>query len=219
MLARCPLPDSDSAPAGLLSPAEAEVLSGLRFPKRRRDWLAGRIAAKSAVGGWLRQRGVVLSPERIEVLPAESGAPALRLPAGCPVPSLSISHDRFGGAAAADAEGGLVGIDVESIEPRSPGFLETVAHESERPGLDDDAALTELWTAKEAVAKLLGTGLTVGFWDIRLVFEAAGRRLELHGAARARWESLGRPEIFLESRSEAGESWTIARAGKGGHGG
>ncbi|HVE13790.1 MAG TPA: 4'-phosphopantetheinyl transferase superfamily protein [Elusimicrobiota bacterium] len=208
VIARTAAPEADAAPAGLLSPDEASLLAGYTLPKRRKDWLAGRMAAKQAVRACLKDAGWDLSDDRIEVLKDESGAPLLRLPEGTPRPAISISHSRAGGAAAADLSGRPVGIDLEAVAPRARSFVETVLHPDERADEPDAREVTRLWTLKEAVAKLLGTGLSIGMWDIRFV--GPERKLSFHGKALERWTELGRPAIVHESRFEGDDVLSLA---------
>lgn len=134
---------------------------------RRFDWLRGRVAAKDATRAAL---DAVVFPVDIAILPAEGGdAPrsALRQTADAgPPPLLSISHS--GGvacAAAADpSRYAGIGIDIETIAPRTDAFLLTAFSADERAMLPDDPdgrarIATWIWTAKEAVAKSFGAGL------------------------------------------------------------
>jgi 4'-phosphopantetheinyl transferase len=159
-----------------LVPAEARVLAGLRFDKRRREWRLGRYAAKRAVLGWLRRGGdasvahaaVAVGPGAIEIRAAGDGAPdawldGTRLPV-----ALSISH-RSGVALCAVAGAGVaLGCDVERVEPRSEAFVqdyftaeerELVARVSAGPGDARWLAAALTWSAKEAALKALRVGL------------------------------------------------------------
>lgn len=134
-------------------------------PRRRRQWLSGRVAAKDAVLAWLRR-----DPECGEVYPQEltiandtTGMPVVLPHLSNNVPDglyLSISHkNHLAVAAVATTQ---VGIDIEHIEPRTAEFASIAFTAAERAllGAEDEATfLTRLWVAKEAAAKQAGTGL------------------------------------------------------------
>jgi len=134
-------------------------------PRRRRQWLSGRVAAKDAVLAWLRRDpgcGEIF-PQELTIGNDSAGMPIVlphqsnKVPAGL---YLSISHKNH--IAAAVVAAGPVGIDIERIEPRTPEFANLAFTAAERAllGAEDEAAgLTRLWVAKEAAAKQLGTGL------------------------------------------------------------
>ena len=87
-----------------------------------------------------------------------------------------------------------------------------MAHDSEWDTSMDSDPLeqTRLWTLKEAVAKLLKTGLSIGFWDIRFPLEGDARRLEFHGKALARWKELGSPLIHFDTTADDDDVLSIA---------
>src|SRR5690606_10636516 len=62
-----------------LTESEREIYDGLA-PRRRRQWLNGRVAAKDAVRRYLRERGLIerMFPQEIRIENADSGAPRLR---------------------------------------------------------------------------------------------------------------------------------------------
>jgi 4'-phosphopantetheinyl transferase len=164
------------AGAGWLSSGERDVLGGMRFLKRRSDWRLGRWAAKRAVASWL---GCDL--DRIEIVAAPDGAPEARLD-GAPAPAaISLSH-RAGHALALVGEPGTaLGCDLELIEPRSEGFVETwlapaeqtlvaAAAPPERPALAN-----LVWSAKEAAAKARREGLRVDVREAGVDFSPPGR--------------------------------------------
>jgi phosphopantetheinyl transferase len=132
-------------------------------PRRRRQWLAGRVAAKDAVLTWLRRRDAgPVFPQEVLIRNDAAGLPEVvahisgAVPAGLRV---SISHkDRFAAAIVGMAP---VGIDIERIEPRAPGFLDLAFTSAERAlfGEPDDVAAARFWVAKEVIAKRNGTGL------------------------------------------------------------
>jgi len=141
-----------------LTPGEERQLASLRNPGRRRDWLAGRLAAKKASEKMFR------SPDR-EVLNRDSGQPYF---SGRPDFSLSITHNR--GFALALVCRQVVGVDMEWIEPRPLSFNHYFLSSSEQAALegkpDREEAVTLYWTRKEAVAKALGLGGAIAFKSI-----------------------------------------------------
>ncbi len=187
--------DRQQLPADVdwLTREERERYEGFRFPKRRGDWLLGRWAAKSALLGLAD-----LAPHdigRFEVVTAEDGAPQPRLD-GKAYPatvSLSHSHDRAMAAVVPGLE--ELGCDIELIEPRSAGFVDTYFTAAEarsvaqaRPELRDEL-ITVIWSAKESTLKALRTGLRADTRSVEIV--TAGMSDADWGKARATAESAG----------------------------
>jgi phosphopantetheinyl transferase len=134
-------------------------------PRRRRQWLCGRVAAKDAVLNWLRRQhgDSEIFPQELTIGNDAAGMPVVMpnlsrgVPAGL---GISISHKDH--IAAAIVAVGPVGIDIERIEPRTPGFADLAFTMAERAllGTEPEATgLTRLWVAKEVAAKRAGTGL------------------------------------------------------------
>ena len=99
----------------LLSQDEQKKFTSYSFPKRQREWLGGRLAAKYAV---LLLQEKTISPDRftaISILPKNNGAPKLLCPdVSAPLPSISISHsgDYAVGMAAYTT---TCGVDIQKI--------------------------------------------------------------------------------------------------------
>jgi 4'-phosphopantetheinyl transferase len=151
-----------------LSDLEQRQVQGLRFTKRRREYLTRRWTAKHAVAAVLGLADHPAGLATIEVRHHDTGAPWAAVD-GRPAP-LDISlTDRAGWAVClvgADASGGSLGVDLELVEPRSVGFVvdfltpaeqRFVAGRSTREARDLAANL--VWSAKEAALKVLGVGL------------------------------------------------------------
>jgi 4'-phosphopantetheinyl transferase len=147
-----------------LTPAEHSRASGIRYTKRRNDFLLGRWTLKLAVARVLGWQDDPAGLARVEARPAPSGAPRLYVD-GLPVARGVSLTDRAGCAVCLVAAGaGTVGCDVEIIEPRSDAFVRDYLTEPERrmvaaagPGRDKAANL--IWSAKESALKVLETGL------------------------------------------------------------
>jgi phosphopantetheinyl transferase len=152
-----------------------------QVPKRRYEWLLGRVAAKDALRRLLqRHAGIALAPADIEIVPDAQGRPqvfgAWRDRLGV-APVVSIAHS--GGVAAALAaidSRVLVGIDIERVTTERDGF-EAIAfapHEQQLVSALDAEARREwhlrMWCAKEAAGKAIGRGLSSGIGALQ-VFE------------------------------------------------
>ena len=155
-------------------------------PRRRRPWLNGRVAAKDAVRHYLRaSRGIDrIHPKECVIENAENGAPRVRSNVTDLVPPglrLSLAH-KDGWAVAIVAEA-PVGVDLETLAERDPGFGEFAFAEAELEwlaGEPDAVAWTRGWVAKEVCGKRLETG--IGGQLRRLVIEARdGDRLCVNG--------------------------------------
>lgn len=148
-----------------LSPGEKAQQSTLRFPKRRNDWRLGRWTAKRAVSMFLKVPADPRVFASIEIRPAPSGAPEAFLENKPTDAAISLSHRAGIAACALIPSSGLLGCDLEIVEPRSDAFLTdyfTTEEQSYVAGAsaDDRSRLLALfWSAKESALKALRTGL------------------------------------------------------------
>jgi 4'-phosphopantetheinyl transferase len=154
-----------------LAPGEAASLAGLRYTKRRTEFLLRRLVTKHAVASVTGRSTDPATLAGIEVRNAPSGAPYVCVD-GVPIEvGVSIS-DRAGWAVcvtscATGPTGPLaVGCDLELVEPRSPGFVDDFLTTTEQhlvgscvAGEERDAVINLIWSAKESALKVLGTGL------------------------------------------------------------
>ena len=207
--------------SALLHPRERAPANGVEFDKRRTEYLAGRVAAKRAVGRLVPD----LPPSAIAVMPNTStmrnGAPMVLGADGKPLPiSLSISHSA-GWAVACASSRGEIGLDIERVEPRHPAFIEEAfpggeLHDWGRAlGLaeDDPRTVTLAWCCKEALLKIAGVGLraAMGTYAARGLawcpppLEAGGFPLQW---ARASVDELG--EVLLGAHVDTSEAMVLA---------
>lgn len=196
---------------GWLGAEERAALAKLATPKRRRDWLAARVAAKRVVARRLEALGRPAEPPAIRIAAHETREPFVARADGRPDPEfpISLAHAGDFGACALGEAGKRVGMDLERIEPRDPSWRRLMAHESElTPELCASAeGLTRLWTAKEAVSKLLGVGLSVELHAIR---PRPDGTVELGGRGLERWKELGSPVIRLHHTRYYDSCLTVA---------
>jgi 4'-phosphopantetheinyl transferase len=183
------LPPLESAEHWLTA-AEGERLRHFKIEKRRRDWLLGRLNLKALLVGVVADRwDVRLEPRHVWIDRLRSGAPCVRLAPGSPPVEAFREHDRLPlsvsnshsdghalGAAlwtdALEAAGwtSAVGADLERIEPRSPAFVGDFLTSEERAfwnaatGTERDLRANLVWSAKEAVLKVLQRGLSADTW-------------------------------------------------------
>jgi len=150
-----------------LSVGEQLVLAGMKILKRRADWRLGRWAAKRAITAYLELPSDPRQLAAIEIRPAATGAPEVffdNQPAGI---SISLSHRNGTGTCAVVSPGGVVGCDLELVEPRSDAFVGDYFTAEERGTIgcsspeQRDCVVTVLWSAKESALKALRTGLRV----------------------------------------------------------
>jgi 4'-phosphopantetheinyl transferase len=147
-----------------LNAAERARADGLRYTKRRTDFLLGRWTLKLAVARVLHWPDDAASLARIESRPAPGGAPLLYID-GQPADYGVSLTDRAGGAVClVTAPAAAVGCDLEIVEPRSGAFVRDYLTQAERrlvaaAGPARDKAANLVWSAKESALKVLGTGL------------------------------------------------------------
>lgn len=137
----------------VLTPEEQAALAHYSVPKRRREWLLGRLAAKEAIAGLT---GLPLEMVAIRKLPG--GRPAFHLPEDrLPGWHLSISHSH--GWAAALVAPGPAGVDLELLRELPEGGHRFYLSEAEREWLAGRPlgphGAVIVWALKEAAFKAL----------------------------------------------------------------
>ena len=189
----------------VLGRRERELFAALKLPPNRRlEWLGARTAAKEALAELSRAAGGPdLLPAEIEILPGADGEPlvaaagAERL-GGAPLVSLAHAQGEAIALVALSEPGSeaALGIDIEHLSARPPGFAEAALGPGERRLLDSlmpelrDEWLLRLWCAKEAAGKAVGTGMAPGSPEApvtvsaeadreQVLVEVAGRRISV----------------------------------------
>lgn len=176
----------------VLSQREEAFYSTLKLPKRKTEWLGGRVALKKVLAQLVR-----LPLKKIEILPQEgNGKPQILLAGEKSTLPFSITHSNGYAVAAVAPTAKYIGIDLEKVAHRIDAWKQDFFHPTELTA-QDDAFLTSLWTQKEAVVKLLGTGLSVNSFDVRCV----NGQVQFFGRAQKIYEGLGSPSISLETSS------------------
>ena len=144
-----------------LHPEEQAIFAGLEQEKRRFDWLAGRLAGKHLVCHTLRRlMGQEIAPATFALLSAGQVPRLEHLPekAAQVLASRHLSLSHTDGRAVAGMAPFPVGVDMEK---RRPILKEAVgrAFSVREQAMVAPEDLIALWTAKEAVMKVLGSGL------------------------------------------------------------
>jgi phosphopantetheinyl transferase len=151
----------------LLSPTEAAIFQKQTLPKRRHEWLAGRMALKLFLRELLREkRGLDIPMATFTVL-SDGAQPRLAHLEDLPAVAreylgrlhLSIAHG--GGVAFGVAAKHAVGVDVEGWRKLEERMLPKFLHPREIKLVSPDEQIA-LWTVKEAVVKAHGSGFGIG---------------------------------------------------------
>ncbi|MGI6656346.1 MAG: 4'-phosphopantetheinyl transferase family protein [Desulfobulbus sp.] len=142
----------------LLAADEARIWTALAHPKRKREWLGGRLAGKQALCTLLNRRDVPECFPRYALLPDTHGRPRPLLPDGAEHSlRLSLSHSRDYAAALATYDDPC-GIDIQHVTPRLLKVRRYFATDREvrllKESIPDPLlGLGLLWAAKEAAKK------------------------------------------------------------------
>ncbi len=142
---------------------ECAYFSMLDYPKRQHSYLLGRFCAKYAAINFLKDQNVI----DIYIDNGIFQQPIIT----CNYHSnlqISISHSDAIGAALAFQEAHSMAIDVEEINPDKVLTLQTQLTKAEQSLLFDQISdmttrYTILWTAKEALSKILRCGFMIPF--------------------------------------------------------
>lgn len=164
-----------------LSPRERARLDGFRSDKRRRDWLAGRLAAKALLIEYLQDRGEGdRRPAEIEIAYGPRGEPQAYVRGErLGEIALSIAHSGgrgFAGLSEASQEG-RIGVDLERLRPVRPDLIKRFLSAEERkaltsrfPGERASEGIVLFWALKEAAFKALRPAFpTLSLRHLRIV--------------------------------------------------
>jgi len=149
----------------LLHSDERQEFDDVTDRKARWQYMCSRFALKDAARRFItRDTGRPVHPAELLTGHTAAGRPVFGVPDGCPNPHVSVAHsERAAVAMAADVE---VGIDLEPIDRdtvsilhdfATPDEIDLIASAAEQQ--PHGAWATRLWCAKEAVGKVMGTGL------------------------------------------------------------
>ena len=166
-----------------LSGEELACLDRFGSEKRRREFIAGRAAARS-----LLARRLACDPADVPLRIADDGAVDV-IPASSPEPQsapvhLSIAHS--GPHAVAVISEQPVGVDLEEIVPRDAGLERFLMAPDQRGVIfewpyDRDEALVLAWTLKEAVLKARRSGFRLSPKKLHLTLNDTGFRVRGEG--------------------------------------
>jgi phosphopantetheinyl transferase/NAD(P)-dependent dehydrogenase (short-subunit alcohol dehydrogenase family)/3-hydroxymyristoyl/3-hydroxydecanoyl-(acyl carrier protein) dehydratase len=138
----------------------------LTIEKRRYEWVAGVIAIKKAL--------VKINPNiqlnEVKIEKNVLGKPFIQLKNKKPI-FLSITHSNGFAVGIVDPYNNT-GIDLEFKKKRDKSFVEELISSREQEFIKkqqkeiNEELLTKIWTAKEAVSKVLGVGLNIDLHDL-----------------------------------------------------
>ncbi len=147
----------------VLHPRELEYYNTLKFDRRKRSYLLGRYAAKQAIAAFVSEKDIrnILIQQGIFNQPFVTCEDAHNV-------QVSITHCDELGAAIAFPESHPMGIDIERMNKNKREVIEGQMTEAEKELMkalptSHDILLTLLWTVKEALSKVLKTGLMTPF--------------------------------------------------------
>ena len=140
-----------------LSSDEQDYMKRFRFPKRRHEWLSGRIAAKHCLLQIKEGQNPSLRAKTFSILPDEHGQPIVSSAPTSYLRKISISHShQYAVAIAADRSCGIdiqkIGSQILTVQDRIATTAEISLVQKLLSG-DMQTSLTLIWTIKEALKK------------------------------------------------------------------
>ncbi|MES2695848.1 MAG: 4'-phosphopantetheinyl transferase superfamily protein [Verrucomicrobiota bacterium] len=166
----------EGARAGFLHAEEAAKLASAGVPKRQADYLRGRYCAKVAVAALAGDAGGAdgagADGRAWQVAAGVFGQPVVR-GAGLGNVQVSIAHSGDWAAALACDEGHPMAVDIELHDVAHGATIRGEVADAElaafaRAGWEAEMSLTFLWAAKEALGKVLRSGLMapLSFYEV-----------------------------------------------------
>lgn len=176
--------------ADWLSPREHLHLQTFPSERRRRNWMAGRLAAKTLISRYLHEREN-LSPALadIEIDYATGGGPQAQVNGHVLSNfSLSIAHSHghgFAGLSLLNKEG-RIGVDLERIRPVNEKLARRILTATEQETFrvlthdQEHERLILYWTLKEAALKALKPILAVSMKQLEVQIEKNQGQAQIH---------------------------------------
>ena len=216
----------DHAYNEFLTEWEYSYYNSLKIPKRKMDFLCGRLAGKRAVRRHLLKNDYS-SKLTLKEHPAFKDIEIRRTVTGRPIVFIkddtsrngssefyvSLSHTQ--GVAASlvsnkrDSKG--IGIDIEKIEPRDRSLLNVAFTNQEIQNLEEKSQgngngkilledIAKYWSIKEAVMKAMGVGVNIDLKDIEVTdTQVYTSSVELKNDALARYDLLKGSDLKVET--------------------
>jgi phosphopantetheinyl transferase len=205
-----------------LGAGELQTFEGLRLPRRRREWLAGRLAVKEAVRTLAGQG----AGARVEIGVASRGKPLLA-GGGREAGTVHVAISHSGNSALGLAARGPCALDFQEIRPSLARVEARFARPEEarriRPCHPDRlTALGLLWAAKEALRKYVDLWPLLGFLETRLVAVrplAAGFLLSCEPVVATRELPAGLPPVMVMLHQGSALALILAHGGQAADGG
>ncbi len=149
-----------------LAERELAEYARLTHAGRRKEWLAARVCVKTL----LMERGFIRNPRLCEMAKDGKGRPFIQYLDKARHRSVdcSISHKgKYVAAAVTDKKGARVGIDIERISSKPAKLRAGFTNGADILMIPpSDRHFTVLWSVKEAVSKVTGEGLWMGFSNL-----------------------------------------------------
>lgn len=159
-----------------LAASEQEQLNKYQYPKRQNEWLAGRLVAKKCAQEYFSTfHDIKLSYPEIIIENREDGRPTINISEHHDIlPDISISHSS--NYAVAQVAKDFCGIDTQKAVPTLTRVKERYCSPAEEKILlssssskEDLNLLSQLWSAKEAIQKMVSSEDTMpGFMELVL---------------------------------------------------
>ncbi|HDR8161555.1 TPA: 4'-phosphopantetheinyl transferase superfamily protein [Bacillus cereus] len=171
-LSICRLPHdlvSDVDITSILHPHETHYYNILKFKRRMHSYILGRFAAKNAIKEIV---GSDISFNHIQIVSGVFNHPVV-FHTLCNNVQVSITHSGMFGGAISFLESTPMGVDLEEIKNENLDLLASQMTINEKNIIcalpySEIASYTILWTAKEALSKVLKTGLTTPFYFLEI---------------------------------------------------
>ncbi|MDN5215437.1 4'-phosphopantetheinyl transferase superfamily protein [Fulvivirgaceae bacterium BMA12] len=143
-----------------LHPSELKHFDTYHYEARKKSFLSGRYLAKSVLSHFLHEPDL----RKIVIRSGIFNQPLLNYPMPNP-PGFSISHSASFTSCLVFPREHPMAIDIESYNSEATEAIASQLTEKEKTlyrsmGLREDIFMLELWTIKEALSKVLTTGLT-----------------------------------------------------------
>lgn len=147
-----------------LTKSEENEFNALTSEIKKKSYVLGRYTAKQTISLLIRDKNL----RDIEITKGILGQPVVHIKSKKNV-EISISHERDVYASVAFLYEFPFGIDIERVTHKNLAVLIRCSSKEERLNvkyleMTSIESLTLLWTTKEALSKILKTGLTLPFW-------------------------------------------------------